>query len=66
MPACRLRSSDGADPADDSTVSITGFDTNRATPYVQNLTLALTRNVGRKITVDVRYVGTFSRKLYGR
>jgi hypothetical protein len=49
----------------DRTVSLTAFDTNRATPYVQNLTLALTRNVGRNLTVDARYVGTLSRKLYG-
>jgi hypothetical protein len=51
-------------PVDSRTVSLTAFDSNYVTPYVQNLTMAVTRNVGRKLTVDVRYVGTLSRKLY--
>src|SRR5262249_48667656 len=33
-----------------------------ATPYAQNLTLALTRSVTSKVTVDLRYVGTLARK----
>jgi hypothetical protein len=49
----------------DRTVSITGFDANRVAPYVQNLTLAVSRNIGRRMTMDLRYVGTLSRKLYG-
>jgi hypothetical protein len=49
----------------DRNVSLTAFDSNRATPYVQNLTLAITRNIGRSLTLDTRYVGTLSRKLYG-
>jgi hypothetical protein len=32
---------------------------------VQNLTMAATRNLRRNLTLDVRYVGTLSRKLYG-
>jgi hypothetical protein len=31
-------------------------------PYIQSLTLALTRQVGSSLTVDVRYIGTLSRK----
>lgn len=49
----------------DRTVSLTAFDSKMVTPYVQNLTLAVTRNVGSNLTVDVRYIGTTSRKLYG-
>jgi hypothetical protein len=33
-------------------------------PYVQNLTLSVTHNVNRNVTVDLRYVGTLSRKTY--
>ena len=32
------------------------------TPYAQNLTLSVTRSVGPKISVDVRYIGTLGRK----
>jgi Carboxypeptidase regulatory-like domain len=40
------------------------YDDSYAAPYIQNFTLAVTRNVSRKITVDVRYVGTVARKLF--
>jgi hypothetical protein len=49
----------------DRTTTLTAFDSNMVTPYVQNLTLAVTRNVGNNLTVDARYIGTTSRKLYG-
>src|SRR5439155_15035040 len=49
----------------DRTVSLTAFDSNMVTPYVQNMTLAVTRNVGSNLTMDARYIGTTSRKLYG-
>src|SRR5207244_12980242 len=32
------------------------------TPYAQNLTLAITRSISSKVTVDLRYVGTMARK----
>jgi hypothetical protein len=41
------------------------FDYNYATPYVQNFTLSVTRDVRRNINVDVRYIGTRGLKLYG-
>jgi hypothetical protein len=41
------------------------FDPNYVSPYVQNLTLSATRNVSSKVSVEVRYIGTLSRKLYG-
>jgi len=40
------------------------YDPNFATPYIQNFTLALTRNVGRDMVFDVRYVGTRGLKLF--
>jgi hypothetical protein len=40
------------------------FDDNYQAPYIQNFTLAITRNIGSKMTVDVRYVGTIARKLF--
>jgi hypothetical protein len=35
------------------------------TPYIQNLTLSITRDITNKLTVDARYIGTLSRKLWG-
>lgn len=48
----------------DRSVSLSAMDPNLTTPYVQNLTMNLTRSVGRNLTVDVKYIGTLSRKLY--
>jgi len=52
-------------PVDQRQQGITVFDPNLKTPYVQNLTMSLTRNVGSNMTVDVRYIGTLSRKQTG-
>lgn len=41
------------------------YDARYVTPYTQNFTLSVTRNVRRNVTVDVRYVGTASRKQRG-
>jgi hypothetical protein len=51
-------------PFTDRTVPLQAFDRNLVTPYVQNMTLAVTRNVGSNLTVDVRYIGTLGQKLY--
>ena len=40
------------------------FDPHYTSPYVQNLTLSVTRTVNRNVTVDLRYIGTLSRKTY--
>jgi hypothetical protein len=37
-------------------------DSHLVTPYAQNLTLAVTRSVGSKVSVDLRYIGTLGRK----
>ncbi|MCL2878225.1 MAG: TonB-dependent receptor [Acidobacteria bacterium] len=42
--------------------SYTVYDENIRSPYVQNINLSLTRQVGNYFTVDVRYIGTLSRK----
>jgi hypothetical protein len=49
---------------DDRGSSVSFFDANYVTPYVQNLTLSVTRSVRRNMTVDVRYVGTLARKQF--
>jgi hypothetical protein len=43
----------------------TTYDPNHVTPYTQNLTLSVTRQVSRNLTVDVRWTGTLGRKLDG-
>jgi len=52
-------------PLTDRSTDITAFDQNYRTPYIQSLVLALTRNITPNLQVDVRYVGTLSRKLMG-
>jgi hypothetical protein len=49
-------------PLTDRSQAITVYDPNFVTPYIQNLTLSVTRSIGSKLTVDVRYIGTLSRK----
>jgi len=51
-------------PITNRTADISAFDPNLRTPYVQNLTLTITHRVTSKLDVDVRYIGTLSRKLY--
>jgi hypothetical protein len=46
----------------DRTQSVTAYDPNYHNPYIENLTLAVTRSVRPNLTVDVRYVGTLGRK----
>ena len=46
------------------TATLQAFDPNYTSPYVQNLTLSVTRSLNRNVTLDLRYVGTLSRKTY--
>jgi hypothetical protein len=39
------------------------YDTNYKTPYTQNLTLSVTRQINRIFSTDVRYTGTLGRRL---
>ena len=41
----------------------TVIDENIRSPYIHSFNMALTRNIGRSLTVDVRYIGTMSRDL---
>jgi len=49
-------------PLTDGQSTAYGMDPNIRNPYIQSLTLALTRQIGSSLTVDVRYIGTLSRK----
>ena len=50
-------------PTTDRSQSLSVYDPNLRNPYIQSVTLALTRNFGSNLTVDARYIGTFSRKI---
>jgi hypothetical protein len=51
-------------PITDRSQTISFFDPNYTAPYVQNLTLAVTRSVRENLTVDFRYIGTLARKTF--
>ena len=48
----------------DRNVGISIIDPNYTSPYVQNLNLSVTRSVRRNVTLDVRYIGTLSKKQF--
>ena len=48
-----------------SSLGLNQYDPNIRNPYIQSLTMALTRNIGSNMTLDVRYIGTLSRKQVG-
>ena len=52
-------------PITDGTQTATVYDPNVRSPYIQSLTMALTRQIGSSLTIDVRYIGTLSRKQIG-
>jgi hypothetical protein len=41
------------------------YDPNFRTPYTDNVTLSVTRQINRQLSVDIRYIGTFARKQQG-
>src|SRR5439155_17153840 len=49
-------------PVTDRTGLMNAFDPNFVSPYIQNLTLSLTRNLTSKLTMDLRYIGTLQPK----
>jgi len=51
-------------PITDRSQTINIFDDNYVAPYVQNLTLSVTRSVRNNLTLDVRYIGTLARKQF--
>ncbi len=52
-------------PVQERSQSITVYDPNMRTPYVQNLNVSITRNITSNIILDVRYIGTLQRKQQG-
>src|SRR5262249_19208413 len=50
-------------PVTDRTGNLTVFDPNYTTPYIQNITASITHTLTSKFSLDVRYIGTLSRKL---
>jgi hypothetical protein len=50
-------------PVTNRSVGLTVFDPNYKTPYIQNLTMSVTHQLTSKFSIDVRYIGTLSRKL---
>jgi hypothetical protein len=49
----------------DRSQTLSVYDPNLRNPYIQSLTLSLSRSITSNLTVDVRYVGTLSRKQIG-
>jgi len=54
----------GAIRVTDRTQTVSFFDANYTTPYVQNFTLTVTRQVSRNLQLDMRYIGTMAVKQY--
>jgi hypothetical protein len=52
-------------PLTERTALLNAFDPNFVSPYIQNVTLSLTRDLTSKLNMDLRYIGTLSRKLPG-
>jgi len=44
-------------------VPFEAYDPNFTTPYIQNATLQITRTLSRNQTLDLKYIGTFGRKI---
>lgn len=51
-------------PLTSRNATIQGYDTNYVNPYIQNLTMSVTKDVNRHLTIDTRYIGTLTRKNY--
>jgi hypothetical protein len=49
-------------PVTDRVTSLTVYAPNFTTPYIQNLTASVTHTFNRLFSMDVRYIGTLSRK----
>jgi hypothetical protein len=49
-------------PITDRTKTIQAYDPNYVNPYIQNLTLSITKDVNRHLSFDTRYIGTLTRK----
>jgi hypothetical protein len=52
-------------PVQQRSQTVTVYDPDLRTPYVQNLNMSVTRNITSNIILDVRYIGTLQRKQNG-
>jgi len=52
-------------PLTERSQSVSAYDSNYVTPYVQNFTMSVTRSISSNVTLDVRYIGTRGVKLGG-
>ena len=55
----------GTIPIYNGATAFSAMDPNFVTPYVQNFTLSATTNLSRRLTMDLRYIGTVSKKQQG-
>jgi hypothetical protein len=55
----------GTIPVYTRATAFSSYDPHYVTPYTENLTLSVTRSVRKNLTVDVRYIGTLSKKQQG-
>ncbi|HEY2382778.1 MAG TPA: TonB-dependent receptor [Terriglobia bacterium] len=62
LPVTPLTKPGAVLPITDGTQSISAYDPNFKTPYTQTLTLSITRQVSRTLTLDLRYDGNFARR----
>jgi hypothetical protein len=46
--------------------ALSAYDAHYATPYTENITMSVTRALNRNLTLDLRYVGTLSKKQDGQ
>jgi hypothetical protein len=46
--------------------NLSAYDAHYVTPYTENITMSVTRAINRNVTLDVRYVGTLSKKQDGQ
>ncbi len=44
-------------------IDFQAYDPNFSTPYIENATLQITRDLARNQTLDLKYIGTFGRKI---
>jgi hypothetical protein len=51
-------------PIYDRQQSVSAYASDYGYPHVDNLTFAVTRNVTSNLTVDLRYIGTLTRRLF--
>src|SRR3989442_11811574 len=52
-------------PVTERTQTLNGWDSNIVSPYIQNWSLSIQRELVSNLTLDVRYIGSKGTKLYG-